>query len=182
MKLQRISAFAPRGAGYSYLEMVAAIGIISVLIVTAINLLAGLRIDAERTAMESMVGALRSALGINVAEFITKGNVAGLRSLEGSNPMDRLAEQPKSYIGPRAGVNPNTIDRGKWYFDSDTRTLVYRVINEANFVGSAGSPARARYQVKLVYADVNGNQVFDQGVDVIEGVRLAAMEPYRWTE
>lgn len=181
MTHKRIIKFAWE-AGYSYLEMVAAVGIVSILVAIAINKFAGLQVDAERTAVESTVGALRSALGIKVAELISKSDVAGVRALAGSNPMDRLAEQPKNYLGTVNADNPGDIERGKWYFDTVSQTLVYRVINDMNFAGSIGTPARMRFQVRLVFTDSNGNKVFDPGMDAVEGVRLTAMEPYRWIE
>jgi len=35
--------------------------------------------------------------------------------------------------------------------------------------------------VRLVYSDMNGNGVFDQGKDVIEGMRLNPVEKYSWS-
>lgn len=170
-----------RAFGHSYLELVAAIAIISGLVAVAINKLSGLTVDAERTAVESTVGALRSAIGIEVADLISARNIAAIRLLEGGNPMEHLAEQPSNYIGVRAGIDPMTIPPGKWYFDSSTKTLVYRVINDASFIGGPGTPARIRFEVRLVYVDKNGNRKFDQDLDVLQGVRLAAVEPYHWT-
>lgn len=171
-----------RCGGFTYLEMAIASGMIAGLVAIAIYYLAGLRVDAERTALESTVGSLRSALGIKVAEFISKGDVAGIRTLEGSNPMERLAERPKTYVGVLAGADRDRVAGGRWYFDANERVLVYRVINAANFAGGAGPPARARFQVKLLFKDANSDGAYDQAVDELEGVRLAVLEPYRWTE
>lgn len=167
--------------GYSYVELVAALTIIAVLVAIAIDRLMPLQVDAERTALENTVGALRSALGIKVAELLSSGNSSRVPTLIGINPMDLLAEQPKNYRGVRAGAGSD-IESGQWYFDSGMHMLVYRVINSQSFTGESTPYARVRFKVELVFADTNGNRDFDPGVDVVSGARLAAVTPYRWTD
>lgn len=167
--------------GFSLLELVIVIVIISVLLSMAISRLIRLQVDAERVAMETVVGTLRSAIGIKVAEQIVKQDIAGLPRLVGSNPMDRLAEVPRNYLGEQDGVDPATLEDGNWYFDIRSRALVYLVRNKGFFTGGLRNPARTRFAIRLVYTDRNGNGVFDSGVDAIEGLRLAALEPYSWT-
>jgi hypothetical protein len=58
---------------------------------------------------------------------------------------------------------------------------VYLVRNKQFFSSALNGPVRARFAIQLVYADANGNGVFDRGIDRIEGLRLSALEPYRWT-
>lgn len=167
--------------GFSYLEFIVVIAMISVMMGFAASHLVEVQAKAERAAMENVVGALRSALGIKVADYLAKGNLSALRALEKSNPMDRLAEVPKNY----AGEIDDTVlpaEQGSWYFDTRSRYLVYRVRNESNFKSPLGSPARARFVIRLVYDDVNGNRVFDPGKDVVAGLQLAPVEPYTWIE
>ena len=80
--------------GFSLFELLVVIVIISVLVVIAISRLLALQVDAERVVMESTVGALRSGLGIKVAESIVKQKVSALPAYEDSNPMNLLAEVP----------------------------------------------------------------------------------------
>ena len=176
----RGSSPAGKVRGFSLLELVVVIVIISTLLVFAVSRLIGLQVDAERVAMESVLGSLRSAIGIKVAEQIVKQDIAGLPRFEGGNPMDRLAEVPRNYLGEQDGVDPATLEDGNWYFDTRSRSLVYLVRNKGFFTGGLQNPARARFAIRLVYADRNGNGVFDSGVDAIEGLRLAVLEPYSW--
>lgn len=169
-------------AGYSYMEMIVALTVISLLVAIAIDRLMPLQVDAERTALESTVGALRSALGIKVAEYLSSGNARELPSIAGSNPMELLAEQPKNYVGARSGVALGEVDGGRWYFDTDSRLLVYRVLNDQTFVGDLTPYANIKFKVELVFADMNGNQTFDPGVDGVSGARLAAQTLYHWTD
>ena len=167
--------------GFSLLELVVVIGIIVLLLVIAVTKLLPLRIDAERTAMESVLGALRSALNIEVAAHIAKGRIPALAALQDSNPMSRLSETPKNYVGELDAPVPATVEGGQWYFDLHDHTLVYRVSNAEYFKTTLTGPARARFAVRLDYDDLNGNGRFDNGVDAIRGVRLEALEAYAWT-
>ncbi len=166
--------------GFSLLELVIVIVIISVLLAVAISRLLALQVDAERVAMETVAGVIRSAIGIKIAEHIVNQDVPGLARLVGSNPMDRLAELPGNYLGVQDGVNPATLADGNWYYDRREGMLVYLVRNTGFFRGGLDNPPRARFAIRLVYSDRNGNGVFDPGIDRIEGLRLAPLEPYQW--
>ncbi len=167
--------------GFSLLELVIVIVIISVLMVLAISRLLALMVDAERVTMETVAGTLRSAIGMKVAESIVKSRIADLGVLEGSNPMALLAETPQNYLGELDGANPAKLEDGNWYFDRRDKSLVYLVRNKGFFVGGQDDPPRARFTVRLVYSDRNGNGVFDLGKDVIEGLRLNPAEKYSWS-
>lgn len=171
-----------RSTGFSLIELVVVIVIISTLLVMAISRLLSLQVDAERVAMETVAGTLRSAIGIKVAEYIVHEDVQKLSTWEGTNPMNRLAEVPTNYLGEVDGVDPKTLEDGNWYFDKSGGTLVYLVRNKAFFQGGLSDPPRARFAIRLVYTDRNGNGRYDAGIDKIEGVRLAVLEPYQWTK
>lgn len=167
--------------GFSLIELLVVIIIISILMVLAIQRLLALQVDAERVVMESTTGTIRSAIGIKVAEKIVRQKINDLVSLEDSNPMNLLAELPRNYLGEFDGAtDPYTLERGSWYFDTTTRTLVYLVDNTGYFSGGVDDPPRARFKVRLVYTDANTNGAFDPGIDSIEGLRLAVQEPYQW--
>ncbi len=172
---------AKPSGGFSLLELVIVIVIISILLVLAISRLLALQVDAERVSMETVAGTLRSAIGMKVAEAIVKSKVADLPSYEGSNPMDLLAQLPTNYLGELDGVDPATLADGNWYFDKRAKTLVYLVRNKGFFQGGSPNPPRARFAVRLVYSDINRNGLFDRGVDEVEGLRLSPVEPYSWS-
>lgn len=167
--------------GFSLLELVIVVVLISFLVTLAISRLLAVQVDAERVTMETVTGTLRSAIGMKVAESIVKYQVPGLAKLAGSNPMDLLAETPHNYLGEFDGVDPATLQDGSWYFDKRAKTLDYLVRNKGFFTGGAPNPPRARFAVRLVYADRNGNGVFDPGVDEVQGLRLSPVEPYAWS-
>lgn len=181
-------SLSPRGrghvkrcnGGFSLLELVVVIVIISVLMVFAISRLLALVVDAERVTMETVAGTLRSALGMKVAESIVKSKISELPTYVGSNPMALLAETPRNYLGELDGADPAGLEDGNWYFDKRDKTLVYLVRNKGFFVGGLAAPPRARFTVNLVYSDRNGSGAFDAGVDEIQGLRLGSMESYSW--
>jgi general secretion pathway protein G len=146
------------------------VALIAILATIALDRLWALRVDAERVAMAQMLGTLRSALGMKVAEYLARGDLTGLRQLEGSNPVELLAEIPENYRGAWPGPEPGSIPGGSWYFDSTNGTLVYRVYHAEEFHSPLPGPPRARFRVEVLYG-LHGEP---------QGARLAALEPYRW--
>lgn len=164
--------------GFSLLELVLVIAIISILATVALHRLWPLQAEAERVAMEQVVGSLRSALGIKVADFLVRQDLEGLRSLEGSNPMDRLSEVPGNYRGEFDAAGPGTPETAIWYFDRSSRALVYRARNADRFQGGRAGQAEARFAVRLYYREsVSGRS---RRAAEVAGAQLAAVEPYRW--
>ncbi len=172
---------AARGAGFSLLELVVVVALIAVLWFVAIERILQLRIDAERVAMLQVLGGLRSALGLEVAERVVRRGLASVVELQGTNPMDLLAERPHNYLGELEAPDPAGIPPGSWYFDTRTRMLVYRVrYPEAFEGGPAEGPPRARFRVEVLWRDRDGDGRLDPRTDSVGGVRLAPVEPYRW--
>lgn len=153
------------------LELVIAVSIIALLVGFALQRLLSLSADAERVAMEQILGNLRSAIGIKVANHIVRNDWEGLRALEASNPMDQLAETPGSYLGVLNRPELARIEGNRWYFDAADRVLVYRVRNADSFHSTLPGPARARFKVQVVYGEGG----------VPQGARLVTVEPYVWT-
>lgn len=166
--------------GFSFLELILVVTIIGVLFTVAIDRLLILKVEAERTAMAQILGALRSAMSIQVAKHISSGKVTDLPQMAGANPMDWLSEKPENYIGIKDEPDPADITAYKWYFDSYNKWLVYRVGNTDYFSSPLKNAARARFKVNLDYTDNNENGEFDPDTDEIHGLSLKSLEPYKW--
>jgi prepilin-type N-terminal cleavage/methylation domain-containing protein len=166
--------------GISLLEMLIAIVIISVLLVVAVERLLALRFEAERSTVQSVIGALRSALYVEFAAAAARGQLRSMDVAGGSNPMQRLAEAPENYAGEFFGADPALFEPGTWYFDTRDRALVYVVRFPQEFVTSLAGPPRLRLAVAPDYEDLDRNGRFDPGRDPVRGLRLVALEPYRW--
>lgn len=166
-------------SGFSLLELVVVIAIIAVLASVLFLRLPAWQARAEMASMESVIGALRSGIGIKVAEYLAREDVSGIHALAGSNPMERLAQQPVNYLGVLADVDPASVQRGHWYFDRRQRTLVYRVRHERYFSGGQRDPVRARFTVSLVY-ELQTSATRKRSQYVLVGVQLTPLEPYVW--
>jgi len=127
--------------------------------------------------MEQTVGALRSALMLQIAERLPKGRQS-LTELIDANPMAWLQRKPEKYLGDRFGPAPGEIPAGCWYFDLRDKTLVY-VVAGRNFVANAAGKREVRYQVRSFRGKA---QVVLGAVDkpIIDDLSLVLVEPYQW--
>jgi prepilin-type N-terminal cleavage/methylation domain-containing protein len=166
--------------GFSLLELLIVIVIISVLLVMANDRLLRLRFEAERVTVQSVIGAMRSGLYVEFAAAAAGGQGARIDAARGSNPMLRLSERPESYAGEFFGADPKLFEPGTWYFDTRDRALVYLVRFPERFVSPLQDPARLRLAVEPDYDDLDRNGRFDAGRDPVHGLKLVAREPYHW--
>jgi len=139
-----------------------------------------LRVDAERTTMQQVLGSLRSGMSIDIADKITKNTIHEIAESVGQNPMIWLSERPENYIGVKNEADPTDIEPGNWYFDEYYGYLIYRVSNAEYFKNSKQSTAIARFRVELDYTDNDDDGEYYPDIDEIHGLRLAAVEPYQW--
>jgi prepilin-type N-terminal cleavage/methylation domain-containing protein len=166
--------------GFSLLELVLVVVLVSVLAVAAIERLLAVRYEAERATVQSVLGAMRSALYIEFAAAAARGQLARMELMPGSNPMLRLAEKPDSYAGEFYGADAGTFEPGSWFFDTQARALVYIVRFPERFETALPGPKRLRVAVEPDYDDVDGNGRFDPGRDPLRGLKLLPLEPYLW--
>lgn len=166
--------------GFSLLELLIVIVILSVLLVVAIDRLLVLRFEAERATVQTVIGALRSGLYIDFAGAAARGDLKRMDTIRGSNPMLHLAEKPEAYVGEFFGPDPKVFEPGTWYFDLRDRSLVYVVRFPQQFVTSLSGPPRLRLMVEPDYDDIDRNGRFDPGRDPVRGLKLEPLEPFFW--
>jgi prepilin-type N-terminal cleavage/methylation domain-containing protein len=166
--------------GFSLLELLIVIVIISVLLVVAIDRLLRLRFEAELVMVQSVIAALRSGLYVDFAAAAAGGQGSRIDAARGSNPMLRLSEKPETYAGEFFGADPRLFEPGTWYFDTRDRALVYVVRFPEQFVTPLGGPPRLRLAVEPDFDDLDRNGRFDPGRDPVRGLKLVALEPYHW--
>ncbi len=163
--------------GFTFFELVIVISVISILGVVALNVYYKLLVDVERTSMEHDLGVMRSSISIQVAGYFVAGNMDGLEKLVDSNPMELLAEKPNNYLGVISHYKLGKIEKGSWFYDGESQTLIYMVRNQIYFETPLEEPSRARFKVFPVYSDrtqAGGRKRY------ISGLTLKALEPYRW--
>jgi prepilin-type N-terminal cleavage/methylation domain-containing protein len=153
--------------GFSLLELLIVIVIVSILIVAAIDRLLALRYEAERSTVQSVIGALKSALYIEFAASAARKRAPPVAG----NPMSLLSERPETYAGEFFGPDPAAFAPGTWYFDSRDASLVYLVRFPEQFTTTLAGPARLRLAVRGDYHAADGKLV---------GLKLVPLEPYYW--
>jgi len=166
--------------GFSFLELVIVIVIVGLLLTVAVDKLLILKVEAERTAMETILGNLRSAINLQVADHITKNKVGELAKAHKTNPMVWLSVRPDNYIGVLDEPDPADIEPYKWYFDKYNNELVYKVGNADYFESKSKQEKWARFKLKLDYTDADNNGKYSPQFDEIHGLTLKHVEPYTW--
>lgn len=166
-------------AGFTSFELLVAIIIISTLVTVLLDRVLYYQEAAEKTNMEQMVGTLRSALQMRVADSLIKGPAGGLQGIADENPMDWLAQRPTHYVGERFGAQADEVAKGSWYFDLKSRQLVYRLKRSSYFLRHSDGYAEIRFAVRVVYAQPQaGSENADK--QEINGVIFTSAEPYHW--
>lgn len=139
-----------------------------------------LRVAAEQTHVMHTVGALHSAIGIQVMERVLRGGLTAVADMERANPMDYLDPPPPNYQRLAGPVPPERLAPRRWYYEPQQGILIYRVAYGEYLDTALPGPPRIRFQLQLRYADRNGNGRYDAGSEDLDGVGLVALEPYAW--
>lgn len=169
-----------KARGFTLIELlvvVIAIGILAGLLLERILPLIG---EAERVAFEDVQGQLHSALLLEAAERVIRGESDTLPELAATNPMTLLLKPPGNYLGSIASPDLDEMPRSVWYYDEQARRLVYRPGRQARFETEGGPSDRIELTVDFVYRDRDGDGRFDPRVDHFDGLRLEPVYPYRW--
>lgn len=165
--------------GFTLLELVVVIIVISILGLFAIDRVWSLRIAAEQATVTQIVGNIRSALGLEVARLALEGKMSAVAKLNKTNPIPLLAQAPNNYRGV-LGDGDHITEPGIWYFDKKQKALIYNVIYKENFKTTLKGLPRIRHRIKLVYNDRNNNKRFDLRYDSIGGLDLFPIEKFSW--
>ena len=167
--------------GFTLLELVLVIVIISILGLFAIDRMFAIRIAAEQAAVKQLVGTIKSALGLEVARLALAGKMTAVAKLDKTNPLLLLSQKPNNYLGEKDDGN-HVLETGIWYFDKKQKALIYNVTYTENFKTTLKGMPRIRHRIKLVYNDRNKNKRFDVRYDSIAGLDLFPIEKFSWKE
>jgi hypothetical protein len=169
-------------SGRSLLELV--------VVVCAVAILAGVALDrflplvgrAQRAAFLQVRSDLTSALLLEAADRITRGEAATLPELAATNPMTLLLTPPANYVGSLERPDEAEIPRASWYYDERLGRLGYRVGRHTRFAAGDGPAELIELEVAFVYQDRDGDGVFDAAGDRFDGLRLASVHAYDWPD
>jgi len=163
-----------RHRGFTLIELVVVIVIISVLATVALHRLTVYQELAEKTAMESTLRIIKTGLQIRLAELIMANRQREATLLEQSNPMQWLVETPANY----GGVYRRPAEGGNWYYDEHRHELVY-VVHTGEFLTTeaTGDEKQLRFRIELLMGYVETGLV---KIKTVTGVTLVPVHPYRW--
>ncbi len=165
--------------GFTLFELVIVITIIVTLMGLFMNRFMFYQEQAEKTAMEQVVGAIQSALTMQYGELLTRGKPSDLAALAEDNPMNWLQKLPRNYSGEYYDPTPRGVSQGNWMFDLKTRELVY-VLQDSNYF-KPGKDGRKwiRFHVVLNYTASRLPSLQNQPPE-LTGVLFEPVEPYSW--
>lgn len=171
-----------RARGFTLIELM--------VVVIAVGIMAGFALDrllplvgrAERVAFLQVEGQLKSALLLEAANRITRGESATLPELAAENPMNLLLQPPSNYIGALSGPNPDEIPGRSWYYDKHDGRLAYRVGRFTRFKALNGPDNVIEFRIAFVYRDRNGDGKFEASRDEFGGLRLEPLHRFDWPD
>jgi prepilin-type N-terminal cleavage/methylation domain-containing protein len=171
-----------RTRGFTLIELM--------VVIIAVGVLAGVALDrflpligrAQRAAFLQVQAELQTALLLEAAERITRGEARTLAALANGNPMALLLRPPANYIGPIAEPAEEDLPRASWYFDERDAALVYLVGKYARFTALDGPPGRIELKTAFVFDDRDRDGVFDPASDEFEGLRLQPAHAFAWPD
>lgn len=164
------------------------------------------RLDAanargEKALLDATRVSIQSGLNLLLADRLLRGDRGLLAAMHRANPFDLRATvcvaaiedcargaggsapsavlpPPAGYLGAFAAAPPDW-QGGQWYFNTLEATLEYR-FKHPEFVQGAQQPARARYQLRLLFDDRDGDGQPGSG-EPFQGARLQALDALSWT-
>jgi len=163
------------GRGLTLIELIVVICIIGVSAALLLDRLRFYQEAAEKAAVEFTVGVVKSALQLQVAAMLLKGQGRNIDSLVNVNPVNWLMEPPPGYRGEFRAPQP-TVPRGSWYFDATRNELAYVPNLDAHLERLADGSKRLRFRVRLDFEPTES----DSERKRIAGMRVEPVMPYTW--
>ena len=178
--LTQSSVLAPQSSkGFTLIELVIVIIIISVLMGLFMNRVMFYREQAEKVAMQEVAGAIQSALVLQYGQILTRGKPSDVAALADSNPMSFLQKKPSNYAGEFYAPTLLSAGAGNWVFDLKNRELVYLVGNAEHFKPGADGQKWVRFRVTAHHEPSLLPSQRDAAPE-LTGLLFEPVEPYKW--
>jgi len=165
------------GKGLTLIELIVVICIVGVSAALLLDRLRFYQEAAEKAAMEYTVGAVKSALQLQVAVMLVRGEERNIESLAHANPTGWLTEPPPGYRGEFRAPQP-VVPRGSWYFDATRSELVYVPDLDGHLKVLADGSKRLRFRVRFEIARAEPDS--ERKRLAFTGVRIEPVTAYTW--
>lgn len=113
-------------SGFSLLELVVSILIITTLMLWAYKSFEGLAEDVERVSFEGVSNNIQAQVTLKVAYWFAEQRSVSQTELQMANPMDLIQYRPFNYAGELTYNELPSVPGEFWYFITDKRWLVYK--------------------------------------------------------
>lgn len=156
-----------------------------IVVTSAVALMSGILLDrlllyqemAERVSMQQTVRALRISLHLQSVNLIVKNRLDALPRLAEQNPMEWLAQPPDNYAGEFVSIGQGSVAPGQWYFNPESKKLIYLVHNGSRFRSENVHPKQVIFQARVLRSE---SEKGEDGAGAIEGVVLEEVNAYEW--
>ena len=165
--------------GFTLIELIVVIALLSVLIATILNRVEYYQELAEKTAMEQNVGAIQSALTMEHGKLYVHGNAGDISLLATQNPMKWLQKLPQNYAGEFYAPTPKSVPPGSWMFDLKSRDLIYVLDRSEHFVPGKDGGKWIRFHIELQYEPIKRNGVAGPDKELV-GTVFAPVAHVNW--
>lgn len=170
-----------RVRGFTLFELVMVILLMGVFSATLYKQVSNYQEQAELAAMRQTASAFQSGLQFRVAAYLLSRNGEDLAQLNSENPANWLSERPSNYAGAYYGEPPASVLPGDWYYDLQSRTMIYLVRLREHFdPGPDGY--RIRFRAQVDYGPILGADGQPIGVMGVRTASFKPVHPYRWFE
>ena len=161
--------------GFTLFELVVVVIIILMLIVFFLDRARYYQEQAEKTAMEVIIGTIQSSLTLQYGQVITRGKPSDVAALMQDNPINWLQKKPLNYAGEFYDLTPLAAEGGNWAFDLKSHHLVYLLRNSNHFIPGTDGKRWIRFHVVVDYLPSLHNQPPEP-----TGIAFEPIEPYSW--
>lgn len=168
-----------RRCGFTLLELVIVITIIVIVLGIFLQRIPFYQEQAEKAAMDGVVGSIQSALVLQYGQIMTRGKASDMDFLVRDNPMNWLQKKPRNYAGEYFDPTPQSIPPGNWMFDLKSRDLIYVPRHTEHFKPGADGRNWIRFHVVLLYERPRLPSL-RQGPSALTGVLFEPLAPYAW--
>nr|WP_320114846.1 prepilin-type N-terminal cleavage/methylation domain-containing protein [uncultured Desulfuromonas sp.] len=164
-----------RQRGFTLLELIVVIAVVIILASVVLPKFLRLMHQAEVSAVQGMVGQMRSALSLQMSRGLYRGDDLAAWACDGSRPLypmhDLLLDPPENYLGVLSASDR----RGCWYDDKNSHELVYVLRHDELVQGFSATPAKLRWQIRVIRGPLSAGEP-----DTLIGLVLQSSSATHW--
>jgi general secretion pathway protein G len=168
-----------KSAGFSLIELIIVVIIIVILMGFFMNRVMFYQEQAEKVAMEEVVGSVQSALTLQYGQLLTRGKSTDISTLVSDNPMNWMQKRPSNYSGEFYDPTSQSVHTGNWVFDLKHHELVYLINNGTHFKVNSDGQRWIRFHVQAQYQQSRLPSL-QNSIPELTGILFEPTQPYAW--